>query len=117
MKSIPTTGDMTFLEDRQARWAAQCEKVRQEIIALGYRVISCVSLYDPRDHTRLRAMYYGEETRRVVITNTPNDPARFGINNVLVGPDSEVVDGYEGRAAGPNDVHLVVFQDAKVRNP
>lgn len=102
----------------QKRWAAQREQTRQEILALGYRVISCVSFYDPRDQKCLRTSYNGE-TCRVVLTNAPPNPARFGIRNILVGPDSKVVaeDDYADTVRSPNDVFLVVFSHAKVIDP
>lgn len=90
--------------------------MRREIISIGCRVIACVSFRDPRDGRRLLTTYVGE-TRRVALTNAPADPARYGISNVLVGPDSEVVDNYEGRVAGPNDVYLVIFPQTQVREP
>lgn len=108
---------MGMMDVVRKRHAEQRERTRLEIVALGYRVISCVSFYDPRDKKRLRTTYSGE-TRGVVLTNAPPDPARFGIGNILVGPDSEIVPSMpDDYTRGYNDVFLVIFHHAEVRNP
>jgi hypothetical protein len=112
---------MGFVEDMQKRHAAQRAQTAAEIRALGYRVISCVSFHDPRDGKHLITSWSGD-TRQVLLKNAPPNPARFGIGNILVASDSEVVDPSkltqaEIDALKGSAVSLTVFTSTQIRDP
>lgn len=115
---------MSWPEEMHARNKARQEKENEEIRAMGFRLISCLSYSDPRTNECLMTSWMGE-TRRVVMTNAPERASRYGISRILVGPNSKIVEIAEWNslpveqreALQPNAVSMTVFSLTTVRNP